>query len=135
MTRINVVPVEELTDNFILAEYFELPRIFLNVHKLLSKGKEVRDREIPDHYVLGKGHMIFFYHKLHYLYKRHRQLREEGTKRVLSLKVDPAAECIEMISFRHTDYWGDYEPTPEAIQLNRDRLQYRRKYEGGLYAV
>jgi deoxyribonuclease (pyrimidine dimer) len=133
MTRINVIPVDELTDNFLLAEHFELPRVFLLVHNHMMKGRHIEDLKIPPTYRLGSGHVTFFYDKLAWLAARHRALREEGLKRNLKLSVDPSAACIKHISFRHTLYWGDYEPTQEAIQLNLDRLQYRRRYEGGSY--
>jgi len=133
MTRINVIPVDELTDNFLMAEYFELPRVFLLVHKHTLKGREPGDLNIPPTYRLGAGHVTFFYDKLFWLAARHRALREEGQKRNLVLNVDPTTVCIEHISFRHTPFWGDYQPTAEAIQLNLDRLQYRRRYEGGVY--
>lgn len=55
MTRINCVPVEELTDKHLLAEYRELPRIF-------NLARAVEDA--PTEYVLGTGHMKFFYDKL-----------------------------------------------------------------------
>jgi len=128
-----VVPVEELTDNFLMAEHFELPRIFLLVHNHTLKGRQPEDLKIPPTYRMGTGHMAFFYDKLAWLAARHRALREEGIRRGLSLSVDPAAAGIEHISFRHTLFWGDYAPTPEAIQENLDRLQFRRRYEGGVY--
>lgn len=133
MTRINVVPVSELTDNFIMAEYYELPRVFLLVHRHTLKGREPGELGIPSAYTMGSGHVKFFYDKLKWLTERHRQLREEGKKRKLDLHVDPDAAGIEHISFRHTAFWGDYVPTPEAIQINRNRLQIRRTYPGGSY--
>lgn len=48
MTRINVVPVEELSDQWLIAEYRELPRAL--------KGN-ISIQDAPNHYVLGKGHM------------------------------------------------------------------------------
>lgn len=133
MTRINVIEPQELTDNFLMAEYYELPRVFRLVHKHTLKGREPDDLDIPPSYRTGKGHVSFFYDKLAWLAVRHRALREEGNARGLNLEVDPTAVGIEHISFRHTKFWGDYVPTPEAIQINLDRLQYRRRYEGGAY--
>lgn len=133
MTRINVIPVTELTDNFLLAEYFELPRVFLLVHKHTMKGREPEDLKIPPTYRLGTGHVSFFYDKLKWLNRRMIALEWEGKKRNLTLVIDPAAVCIERSSFRHTKFWGDYEPTPEAIQENWNRLQVRRRYDGGMY--
>lgn len=48
MTRINVIPVTELSDQWLLAEYRELPRIV--------KGK-FNLKDAPECYCLGKGHV------------------------------------------------------------------------------
>lgn len=133
MTRINVVPVDELTDNFILAEYFELPRLFPLIGKAIERG----DNEVPETYRLGTGHMRFFYDKLTYLFRRFEQLDNEGAKRGLNLKVDPDVDPAfldpQWYGPEFDNRWNDYTPTPEAIQLNRDRLQFRRRYDGGSY--
>lgn len=78
MTRINCISVTELCDKHLLAEYYELPRIFSWLEKVIEKGKEPT---IPDHYVLGKGHMSFFADKLTYLNDRHIELVDECLKR------------------------------------------------------
>lgn len=134
MTRINVVPVEELTDNFILAEYFELPRVFMNINKAIMRNESPVDPKNPTEYVLGTGHMRFFYNKVTYLKNRHRQLYREGTKRGLTLVADPDTDGKTWVDADLNSGWfNDYTPTPEAIQLNWDRLQVRRRYEGGSY--
>lgn len=61
MTRINCVPVEQLTDKHLVAEYRELPRIS-NAAKLVT--------DAPTHYKMGTGHMKFFYDKGEYLRRR-----------------------------------------------------------------
>lgn len=137
MTRINVVPVEELTDNFILAEYFELPRLFPLIEKAADRteNQDKTIKALPLTYRLGEGHMRFFYDKLSYLYDRHKQLLKEGTKRGLTLQVDPNVPqryLDQMLNVSRV-WYHDYTPTPEAIQLNWDRLQVRRRYEGGSY--
>lgn len=43
MTRINIVPPEELTDQHLMREYQELPRILGLVRKALAKGKTPAD--------------------------------------------------------------------------------------------
>jgi hypothetical protein len=63
MTRINCVPVTELCDAHLIAEYRELPRVFKLAKVLSTKQK-------PTEYVLGKGHVLFFYDKLKYLVNR-----------------------------------------------------------------
>ena len=131
MTRINVVPVEELSDNFLMAEYFELPRLY----PLIIKAAQRDDREIPAEYLMGEGHMRFFYNKLSYLFQRHNKLQLEGIKRQLKLVIDPKVQMPTELALRNLNswWWGDYKPTPEAIQLNRDRLALRHRTVGGVY--
>ena len=42
MTRINLINPEKLTDQHLLAEYRELPRIFWIVRKKISENKEIK---------------------------------------------------------------------------------------------
>ncbi len=133
MTRINLVEPSELSDNHLMAEYFELPRVFLLVHKHDIKGRSPEDLKIPDTYRVGTGHVAFFYDKLLWLSVRHILLKEEGERRGLTLQIDPNAAGIEHRAFRHTRFWGDYIPTEDAIRINRTRLAERTRYAGGSY--
>lgn len=54
MTRINLVEPRYLTDEHLLAEYRELPRVFTYV----DRHGIAEDR--PESYKLGKGHVKFF---------------------------------------------------------------------------
>jgi deoxyribonuclease (pyrimidine dimer) len=58
MTRVNCIPVRELCDKHLLSEYRELPRVFTWLEKVIEKNNRPR---IPAHYVLGTGHMSFFW--------------------------------------------------------------------------
>jgi deoxyribonuclease (pyrimidine dimer) len=134
MTRINVIPPDQLTDNFLRAEIFELPRLFPLVCKAAGKGNTV----VPNTYRLGEGHMRFFYNKLTFLFKRFNALRNEAHKRGIPIVTDPAVDPAYLAPQHYGPeipswYWQDYEPTAEAIQLNLDRLAVRRKYDGGVY--
>jgi deoxyribonuclease (pyrimidine dimer) len=69
MTRINVVAPRDLTDQHLLAEYRELPRVFTLAQAWLDRGKP---GALPERYALGTGHVKFFYDKTDYLAKRQR---------------------------------------------------------------
>lgn len=119
MTRINCVPVQELSGPHLIAEYRELPRVFTLALKASRRGR----LEQPSAYTLGKGHLLFFYTRLGYLAKRHGQLVEEMKRRGYKPTfpgIDPS-HYPEMPS----DYWQDWQPTPEAVALNRQRIQER----------
>lgn len=121
MTRINVVPVKELCDQHLLAEWRELPRIKSSINKSFNrKNKPFSIQEIPDNYVLGKGHVKFFFNKLIYLFKRHKELTEECIKRGINLN------NRESLQFEfNVSYMNDYKPTDEALRINRERIKER----------
>lgn len=48
MTRINVIPVSELSDQWLISEYRDLPRCI---------KQNINISDAPTHYKLGKGHM------------------------------------------------------------------------------
>lgn len=133
MTRINVVPVDELIDGFLQAEFFELPRVFVLARKHFDAGKTPDQLDIPTTYRMGEGHMKFFYNKMMYLATRHYQLGIELLNRNIEPVQDPATVGCLLPPLIHKEWWGNFAPNMQDIQINRDRLQYRKRYEGGSY--
>ena len=84
MTRINIVPVEELTDQHLMAEYREIFMIG-SALQISLKSKNWDPKRIPDKFTLNTGHVTFFYDKGQYLYKRYQQIQKELTKRNFNL--------------------------------------------------
>lgn len=129
MTRINCVPVEELTNRHLLAEYRELPRIF---------GLARPCADAPPTYTLGKGHMKFFYDKLLYLQRRQVEIVAEMKRRGMKPSFDPQRLGEEGRFGAQKELWNDWTPTPEALRLNRERIQDRlagsssNRTQGGL---
>jgi len=115
MTRINCIPVEELHNKHLVAEYRELPRIF----KLARQCSDA-----PDEYVLGAGHVKFFYNKLKYLYDRQCQLVNEMLVRGYKPTYDPQTLLDEWQPIK-SDLWNDWLPTQEAMTINRQRIADR----------
>lgn len=109
MTRINVVPVTELADQHLMAEYRELPRILTVV------AKTPEPNYLEGDYRLGEGHVRFFYDKGLYLFTRYCALVAELRVRGFQLNVPD----LDWEGFK---IMGDYAPTPEAIAINRERL-------------
>lgn len=119
MTRVNCVPVIELTDAHCLAELREITRIFTLIEKSAAKPKD-----IPAQYVLGKGHCKFFMDKATYIFGRALDLLAEWYDRGFSYSFDidewsKRYDCLPAWSV------GDYKPTPEAILINRNRISER----------
>lgn len=119
MTRINCVPVEELSGPHLVAEYRELPRVFALAQKAALRGSFTQ----PQAYTLGKGHVLFFYTRLGYLAKRHLALIEEMKRRGYK----PTFTGVQPEDFPGLpdSYWNDWEPTDDAIQMNRRRIEER----------
>ena len=122
MTRINCIPPAELTVKHLVAEYRELPRVFGLVRLAIARGELPDDPRNPPAYTLGRGHIRFFYCRLGYLAKRQRGLVEEMQRR----GYQPAfTETEQLVAGLPPEWCGDWEPTPEAITLNRARIAER----------
>lgn len=124
MTRINCVPVEELCNKHLVAEYYELPRVFGLVRKALEKGVDPAAIPAPDRYTLGTGHVKFFYTRLGYCLIRQAALIEE----MIARKMKPNLTEIKGLAEGIPEHlFGDWEPDGEAIKVNRERLEERKK--------
>lgn len=116
MTRINVVPVEELTDQHLFAEYREITRLFPLSLKANERGFE---QTIPE-YVLGSGHVKFFYDKLGFIEERYFNLKEELLLRGYNITLkDDIVHYRELIPAMY----NDYVPTDDAIKISRARIR------------
>lgn len=124
MTRINCVPVTELSDKHLLAEYRELPRVYPLAFKAWQRGDLYRSpSDLPSCYTLGKGHVKFFYVRLGYLTGRYRSLVHELKQRGFNpLYISPRQEHMDKSP---AWMWLHWEPDAAALQLNRARLKAR----------
>ena len=118
MTRINLVPVQELADQHLMAEYRELPRIFGAVRKHVQAEKKVKDFKISPYYILGTGHVTFFYDKLKFLANRHYDLVLECLRRGINI----SNTGINDISDIPDEWCGEYLPSTTEIELSRSRI-------------
>ena len=115
MTRINVVPVTELCDKHLVAEYRELPRVF-------ALARPCNDA--PTKYTLGAGHVKFFYDKLGWLLARQKSLIAEMKRRGFKPTHD-ASTLMDRATKAGDTLWKTYTPTEEALTLNRARIAER----------
>ena len=124
MTRINVVPPSELSTKHLIAEYREIARLPGNLMKSLTrKSKPFSKDEIPPEYVLGTGHVKFFYDKMQWLGERFRDLWVEMVRRGYDPQFRDNTPFVSVPS----EYFGYYHPTQKAIELNRQRIKERTK--------
>ena len=117
MTRINCIPVTELHDKHLLAEYRELPRVF----RLARPCPEA-----PKQYVLGAGHVKFFYNKLGWLLTRQHEIVKEMIRRGFKPLHDPN-DLQDFHTPANDKCWGTWWPTEDAMALNRERINQRLK--------
>ncbi|RYF04980.1 MAG: endonuclease V [Oxalobacteraceae bacterium] len=122
MTRINVIPVQELSRQHLIAEYRELPRVFGLVKKAIDRG-EIPDVKAVPMYTLGTGHVRFFYPLLGYLADRQAKIVAEMLARGYS------PSHVTSLREEHADipepWWGSWEPCEIAEAINRARIAER----------
>ena len=123
MTRINLVAPSTLHTKHLVAEYRELPRAF----SLARKAQYIlHTKHIPKEYVLGTGHVTFFYDKLLFLIKRYTLLCAEMSIRGFNFNPISLSDLLDGIDKR---LLNDYVPTIDAIALNVQRIKDRTKKE------
>ena len=120
MTRINVVPVQELHPKHLVAEYREIVRVFALVRKRVQAKKPLADH--PFEYTLGTGHVKFFFDKLTYISNRYKELTQEMINRGYNPNPIPLETLHAGIPRL---YFFDWEPTEEALRINRQRIKER----------
>lgn len=117
MTRINLLPPEELTGKHLLAEHREIKRIPNAV-----KAGRYNLKGAPSSYVMGTGHVKFFYDKLHFLHKRYIELYGECKKRGYNVTCFNDAFIGVPV-----ELYNDWTPTKKEIHINKERIQQRLK--------
>lgn len=120
MTRINVVPPGDLTDQHLLAEYRELPRVFQ-----LARAPRLGEKAVPN-YTLGTGHVRFFYPRTGFLHRRQRELVAECQRRGFQVQhITPPAPIPGLDD--------DWQPTEVDFNVNLGRLRARLAERPGFY--
>ncbi len=109
MTRINVIPVSELSDQHLIAEYHELPRV-------LKQNVNISDAS--EKYLLGKGHVKWARKHSMFIAVRFADLVMEMNYRGFKAGYDGAWSLL-----LPSDCKNFYEPTNEDIELNRKRIK------------
>jgi hypothetical protein len=119
MTRINVVDPKRLTDQHLIAEYREAPRVF-------ALARPLKPREAVPTYRLGAGHVRFFYPLTAWLSERQAALIEECQDRGFSIQHTAAPTAVPGLD-------GDWCVPREAVALNLERLREKLHARPGFY--
>ena len=120
MTRINLVSVNELTDQHLMAEYRELPMIGSSLKRTLNSKSGWSISKVPNKYVLGTGHVLFFSNKRDFLVDRYFKLIQE--LRLRKFNIDPRSRNIDWSVFDRVPQ-VEWNPTEEDILLNKNRIE------------
>lgn len=125
MTRINVIPVEELSDQWLIAEYRELPRVI--------KTERVYIGDAPDKYCLGKGHVKFMVKHSLFCLNRYAFICREMEYR--GFKVNYPYDDLDKLAIdkQITWYSEPFLPDEADIAINRKRLIEKYKMKPDFY--
>jgi len=126
MTRINLINPEKLTDQHLLAEYRELPRIFWIVRKKISENKEIK---VWKKYKMWTWHVIFFYDKLLFLQKRLEKISSECKKRNFKISF---TEKINLDEFPE-NLKKDFSPSKRDLEISEKRIKEKLDSKKNFY--
>ena len=119
MTRINIIPVSELTDQHLIAEYREITMVPAALTRTLNSKSGFIKKKIPDRFTLNTGHVYFFYDKGLYLYNRYDNIVEEMILRGFN----PDLKRIFPKDIFPFELFNDWTPNIEDQELVRDRIK------------
>jgi len=122
MTRINIIPPNELADQHLVAEYRELFMVGSSLQRsLLSPNWDTNNKKWPKTYTLNAGHVSFFYNKGKYLHERYKQLIAEMIDRGMSPNPDRTFKTYQWPD----ELYQDWIPTVEEQSIARERINFR----------
>lgn len=122
MTRINLVPPEELMDQHLFAEFREIKMVPKSLRRsIAARGRADVLRKVPAAYTLNTGHVSFFYDKGAYLRKRYEALKAELRRRGINFNEESPLDPDGMYA-DYPEFDNDYDPTPEALVIIRTRI-------------
>jgi deoxyribonuclease (pyrimidine dimer) len=133
MTRINLVPVSELSDQHLFAEFREIKMVPKSLSRSIRGAikkfgndweKELLKR-IPKRFTLNTGHVTFFYDKGGFLRQRFVNLCKELDKRGYNYDKNSVVDESEVYLMLSKLWTKDYQPTFDEIEISRERIQNR----------
>jgi len=122
MTRINIIPVSELHDQHLIAEYREITMVPAALNRTLNSKTGLIREKISKSFTLNSGHVYFFYDKGLYLDKRYTEIVNEMKSRGFN---PDSARVFPIEIFKDNDLYNDWTPTIEDQKLIRQRIQER----------
>lgn len=131
--RINVLPVRELTDQHLVAEYREIKMLPKALVRTLKSKNGLDKSKISKNYTLNTGHGYFFYDKLIFIENRFTELVSEMYYRNFKTNSCSLYDKDYDYSLITKDLRNDYTPTIDAINLNKERINLRISQKPSFY--
>ncbi len=122
MTRINLIPPADLTDQHLVAEYREMTMVPAALNRTLNSSKGLVKTKISKQYTLNTGHVYFFYDKGKFLKERYDSLVQEMKDR--GMNPDPNRTFPTEV-FKQNKLYGDWKPSIKEIDINLQRINKR----------
>jgi len=124
MTRVNLIPAKQLTDQHLQAEKKELNQLAGQMKKSLAslarRNANLDSLKIPPTFKLGSGHVKFFYNKGPFIRRRWKEVYDE----LINRKFKPTGDL--------NDVWGtspefniEWTPTAKDIKISQERIEAR----------
>lgn len=120
MTRINILPPEELMDQHLIAEYRETRLLTENLRRSFQSKRGYDKSKIPKQFTLNAGHILFFKDKGQYIANRYQELQAEMRKRGFT----PSFPTIDTTVWP-PGFQNDWTPTPTDQAIVRERIALR----------
>ena len=130
MTRINIIPVNELFDQHLIAEYREITMVPAALNRTLKSKKGLDKSKIKKKYTLNQGHVYFFYNKGKYLNQRYQNIINEMKRR--GFNPDPKRKFPTDI-FIDNNLYKDWSPAIEDLKIIRKRIESKLKEKPDWY--
>ena len=130
MTRINIISVEELFDQHLIAEYREITMVPAALKRTLKSKKGLDVSRINSKYTLNKGHVYFFYNKGKYLNKRYKKIINEMIKRGFNPDLK---RKFETEIFIKNNLYEDWTPKLEDFKIIRERIELKIQQKPSWY--
>ena len=129
MTRINIIPASELTDQHLIAEYREITMVPGSLKRTLKSKAGFRKERVSSKYTLNSGHVYFFYDKGLYLNKRYKELVQEMKER--GFNPDPDRKFPKEVFPK--ELYNDWMPSLDEQKIVRQRIEEKIKMKPNWY--
>ena len=122
MTRINLVPVDELMDQHLIAEYREITMVPGSLKRTLVSKGGYNPNKVKNEFTLNSGHVYFFYNKGKYLNDRYQDIIAEMKKRGFNPDNN---RKFPVDVFKDNNLFGDWTPSDRDLSVVRERIEFR----------